>query len=152
ELGDISSKTIIVELMGRHSNIILLDPAAGTVIDGIHHVTPAISSYRIVMPGSAYTPPPAQHKEHPFLVNGERFVALLAGQPAAGPDSAGNEAAFPGYDKQDAAERGGETWEERLVSRFSGISPLVARELVFRAQPPLTAANTPEANAKLLWE
>lgn len=57
ELGDISLKHIIVEIMGRHSNIILLDPATGTILDGIHHVTPAISSYRVVMPGSIYVTP-----------------------------------------------------------------------------------------------
>lgn len=75
ELGDESSKTIIIELMGRHSNIILTD-AGGTIIDGIHHVTPAISSYRIVMPGVAYTEPPQQHKRNPLDISREDFAAL----------------------------------------------------------------------------
>ena len=66
ELGDQQMKTIIIELTGRHSNIILVDSASFTILDGIHHVTPAISSYRIVMPGCAYTAPPDQHKADPF--------------------------------------------------------------------------------------
>lgn len=57
ELGDLSLKRIIIEIMGRHSNIILLDPATGIIHDGIHHVTPSISSFRIVMPGSSYVSP-----------------------------------------------------------------------------------------------
>ena len=44
ELGDVALKRLVIELMGRHSNIILLDPATGAQLDGIHHVTPAISS------------------------------------------------------------------------------------------------------------
>src|SRR5690606_15752034 len=66
DLGDLSNKTIVIEIMGRHSNIILMDPATGMIHDGIHHVTPAISSYRIVMPGSSYTAPPDQGKTDPL--------------------------------------------------------------------------------------
>ena len=62
EIGDLSHKKLIIEFMGRHSNIILVDANHGQILDGIHHVTPAISSYRIVLPGAAYTPPPAQDK------------------------------------------------------------------------------------------
>src|SRR5690606_30009452 len=64
EIGDLSTKLLIIELMGRHSNIILLDPSTDTILDGIHHVTPALSSYRIVMPGTLYTPPPEQDKKN----------------------------------------------------------------------------------------
>lgn len=107
ELGDVSLKKIIIELMGRHSNIILVDPAAGTILDGIHHVTPAISSYRVVMPGFSYTEPPEQHKLNPLEVDGEAFrdACLLDSQPAV-------------------------SW---LVGAFSGLSPLVASEIAYRA-------------------
>ncbi|MEO3947546.1 NFACT RNA binding domain-containing protein [Gorillibacterium sp. CAU 1737] len=112
ELGDISSKVLLVEIMGRHSNIILLDPRTNTIVDGIHHVTPALSSYRVVMPGFAYTPPPEQEKRTPWETTQEVFQqeaeALLAGTDAA-------------------------TMEKALVARFSGVSPLVAREIVYRA-------------------
>lgn len=109
ELGDESLKRIIIELMGRHSNIILLDPATGTQLDGIHHVTPAISSFRIVMPGFAYTEPPQQNKLHPLEIVKEQFM------------DAYRQAEIGIADK---------TW---LVSTFSGLSPLIAEEICLRA-------------------
>jgi len=109
ELGDESLKRIIIELMGRHSNIILLDPASGTQLDGIHHVTPAISSYRIVMPGFAYTEPPQQNKLHPLEIVKEQFM------------DAYQQAEIGTSDK---------SW---LVSTFSGLSPLIAEEICLRA-------------------
>ncbi|GGF87636.1 Rqc2 family fibronectin-binding protein [Paenibacillus aceti] len=109
ELGDISLKRIIIELMGRHSNIILIDPATGTQLDGIHHVTPAISSYRVVMPGFAYTEPPQQHKLHPLEATQEQFREAYR-QAEIGTEDKG--------------------W---LVSTFSGLSPLIAEEICLRA-------------------
>lgn len=115
ELGDISVKLIVIELMGRHSNIILIDPESGAILDGIHHVTPAISSYRIVMPGAAYVSPPDQGKLQPLHVGQEDFLAALAQQ-----------------DDQ-AQEEPSASLADRLVARFSGLSPLVAREITWRA-------------------
>ncbi|CAM4253424.1 Rqc2 family fibronectin-binding protein [Paenibacillus tarimensis] len=110
ELGDYSLKTVIVELMGRHSNIILVDPASGQIHDGIHHVTPAISSYRIVLPGSSYTAPPSQDKTDPFSIHSyEQFESALEAVSA-----------------ELAADK-------RIVAAFSGISPLLAREITHRA-------------------
>jgi predicted ribosome quality control (RQC) complex YloA/Tae2 family protein len=62
ELGDLRRKRVIVEWMGRHSNVILFDPEREFIIDGMHHVTPSLSSYRVIMPGFSYTPPPIQYK------------------------------------------------------------------------------------------
>ncbi|MBA9087000.1 putative ribosome quality control (RQC) complex YloA/Tae2 family protein [Fontibacillus solani] len=109
ELGDVSLKRIVVELMGRHSNIILLDRATGTQLDGIHHVTPSISSYRIVMPGFSYTNPPQQNKQNPLEVTKDQF--LNAFQTASDNDQLNG-------------------W---LVENFSGLSPLIAHEIQFRA-------------------
>ncbi|TDF98319.1 Rqc2 family fibronectin-binding protein [Paenibacillus piri] len=155
ELGDVSSKTIVVEIMGRHSNIILLDPATGTIIDGIHHVTPAISSYRIVMPGSAYTAPPEQHKNHPFHTDKERFIAVLT-QPddATGQEDDDRRVVAKRTAAPDSREA---AWANRLVACFSGISPLVAKELVYRAQPLWPASDMPEnlrpeKDAAIVWE
>ncbi|MCU6708964.1 NFACT family protein [Paenibacillus sp. J5C_2022] len=114
ELGDQTNKAIIVEIMGRHSNIILSDPATGLIHDGIHHVTPAISSHRIVLPGSAYTPPPEQDKIDPLSVGSkEAFGKLIASRIAA------EEAPVPVH--------------RALVHTFSGISPLLAKEIAYRA-------------------
>lgn len=119
ELGDLSNKTIIIEIMGRHSNIILMDPATGIIHDGIHHVTPAISSYRIVLPGSSYTSPPDQGKTDPLAIeNEQQFIEMLR---------AADEIAPP---------------HKRLVDTLSGFSPLLARELVYRSE----ARAEPNAN------
>lgn len=123
ELGDESLKVIIVELMGRHSNIILTDASAGTILDGIHHVTPAISTFRIVMPGSAYVSPPEQNKENPFLVTKQRFHELIQST---------------------------ESIEQELVNHFNGISPLAAKEIVFRAK--LTQAQVDDSDFEQLWD
>ncbi len=123
EVGDLSSKRIIVEIMGRHSNIILVDPKTGLIYDGIHHVTPAISSYRIVMPGSSYTAPPDQGKTDPFSIASEQELAA-------------------------ALDEGGadHPLDKRLVGRLEGISPLLARELVYRAGEPDS-----EADLRSVW-
>ncbi len=110
ELGDMRSKTILVEIMGRHSNIIVLDTENETVLDGIHHVTPALSAYRVIMPGSRYMPPPEQNKLNPEQVSAEQFMQLMQ--------------------QEDAADLG---LARAIVGSFSGISPLIAEEIVFRS-------------------
>lgn len=116
ELGDESQKKIIIELTGRHSNIIIVDPLSFTIIDGIHHVTPAISSFRIVMPGFAYTAPPEQHKLDPLSVEPSVFESLFLEQIEASLEQIID---FKFLSK----------W---LVQHFSGISPRLADELVWR--------------------
>lgn len=125
ELGDVSNKRIIIELMGRHSNIILVDPATGTQLDGIHHVTPSISSYRVVMPGFSYTEPPQQHKLNPLETSKEAF---LAAYHAAVADFAANPAGW-------------------LVNTFSGLSPLIAQEIHYRAEQK----NFGDSTIEVLW-
>lgn len=118
ELGDASLKRIVIEIMGRHSNIILMDPSTGVVHDGIRHVTPAISSHRVVLPGSAYVAPPEQDKADPLSVGESEFAELIArggGIPDANDDS-----------YIEAASKA-------LLGAFTGLSPLVSREIAFRA-------------------
>ncbi|MBO8171109.1 MAG: NFACT family protein [Bacillaceae bacterium] len=110
ELGDWKVVRLIVEIMGRHSNIILIDPDRNLILDGIHHVTPAVSRYRTILPGKDYVAPPEQNKASPLDVDREQFIRgmdLNAGK----------------MDKQ-------------IVQRFSGISPLIAREILHRAGLP----------------
>ncbi|MBJ6363295.1 NFACT family protein [Paenibacillus sp. GCM10012307] len=130
ELGDVSLKTIVVEIMGRHSNIILLDPATQTIHDGIHHVTPAISSYRIIMPGSQYTAPPEQHKADPVYIT----------------DKAAFEAALSAAAKEEPLSA-----EKRLVDAFSGISPLLAKEIAYRSIQTASANQPEEHGIDALW-
>lgn len=61
EIGDETVRTLYVEIMGRHSNIILTD-GEGSIIDGLKHLSPSMNSYRTVLPGYDYKLPPAQEK------------------------------------------------------------------------------------------
>lgn len=122
ELGDEAVKRLIVELTGRHSNIILVDPKTNTIIDGINHLTPAINSYRIVMPGFAYTAPPEQLKDNPLEVPFERFAALWS------------EALSPAEETIDHSDTYPDQPAKWLVQVMSGISPRIAEEWKYRME------------------
>lgn len=115
ELGDSSFKTIVLEIMGRHSNLILLDPVTGIIHDGIRHVTPAISSFRVVLPGSAYVSPPSQDKVNPLQESKADFIAKIVKQDAIG---------------EEDAEK---AVSSALLNAYTGLSPLLAKEIAFRA-------------------
>ena len=66
EMGDLTEKILILEVMGRHSNIILTHD--GGIIDSIKHVPASLSS-RQIMPGRTYTDPPTQNKLDPLTAN-----------------------------------------------------------------------------------
>ncbi len=76
ELGDKETKILIIEMMGKHSNIILTTEN-NTIIDSIHHIDFEISSIREVMPGRKYILPPSQDKLNPFLINKSDFYNIL---------------------------------------------------------------------------
>lgn len=107
EIGDVSYKQLIVEIMGRHSNIILIDKASNTILDSIKHVSFAVNTHRAVLPGYKYIAPPEQNKFDPFLADEQEILKRLD-------FNAGK------LDKQ-------------LVDQFSGISPLLAKEIVFQS-------------------
>jgi predicted ribosome quality control (RQC) complex YloA/Tae2 family protein len=107
ELGDITYKKLMVEIMGRHSNIILIDKDKNTILDSIKHVSYALNSYRAILPGQEYVLPPQQEKLNPFQLEENDILRRLD-------FNAGK------LDKQ-------------LVEQFAGLSPLLAREIVFRS-------------------
>lgn len=80
ELGDIETRTLIVEIMGRHSNIILRR-ADGRIVDAARHVSEEISRVRLVQPGLPYVYPPSQGKLDPETAD---VPALEAALQAAG--------------------------------------------------------------------
>lgn len=102
ELGDLTAKHLIVEIMGRYSNIILINDD-GRVIDSIKHVDESVSSVREILPGGIYEAPPVQNKT-PLTEFGSDSVLEL-GKPF----------------KADKA----------LLDSVAGISPLTAREMVY---------------------
>jgi len=66
ELGDALSLRLIIEIMGRHSNITLVNLTNGKILDLIRHVPADQNRYRLLMPGATYVNPPAQDKLNPF--------------------------------------------------------------------------------------
>ncbi len=80
ELGDPARFTLCCELMGRHSNIILVD-GSGAVVDAIKRVSPAMSGARPMLPGIIYSLPPAQEKRDPRFASREDFLAAVSGAP-----------------------------------------------------------------------
>ena len=108
ELGERGVRHLILEAMGRHSNLILTD-GEGRITDCLRRVDADMSARRQVLPGLFYRLPPTQGKQDPLTVDAAGFAGLLAQAPR---------------------ERKAVDW---LLDTFGGISPLVARELVFRA-------------------
>lgn len=81
ELGDLCRKYLIVELMGKHSNIIFCRED-GTIIDSIKHISAQVSSVREVLPGRMYFIPHTMDKTDPLTVSQETFLSLVHGTPA----------------------------------------------------------------------
>lgn len=77
EIGDISSKQLIVEIMGRHSNIILVDKTRNMILDSIKHISYAVNSHRAIMPGQEYIAPPIQNKENPLEATEDSLLRKL---------------------------------------------------------------------------
>lgn len=76
ELGDKETKVLIIEMMGKHSNIILVTDT-NTIIDSIRHIDFEISSIREVMPGRKYQLPPSQNKLNPFLITKNEYDSTI---------------------------------------------------------------------------
>lgn len=106
DMGDICTKKLIVELMGKHSNIIFSQPD-DTIIDSIKHISANVSSIREVLPGRAYFIPQTQHKENPLTITKERFFETVMAQPVA--------------------------VSKAIYTSLTGISPAAAEEIVFDA-------------------
>ena len=106
EMGDLCQKKLIVELMGKHSNIIFCNQD-GKIIDSIKHISSAVSSLREVLPGRDYFIPETTHKTNPLTTTKEEFYSLIYGQ---------NTECF-----------------KALYMNYVGLSPFMANELCFRA-------------------
>lgn len=106
ELGDVCQKTLTVEIMGKHSNIIFCSPD-GTIIDSIKHISSQVSSVREVLPGRRYFIPDTQSKLDPFSVTLDAFTQAVSGKPMP--------------------------LAKAIYTTFTGISPLIAEELCHRA-------------------
>ena len=109
ELGDPCEKSIFMEIMGKHSNLILVDER-GQIIDSVRHVNPLMSSVRSVQPGLPYHLPTHNQKADPMNLMPRGEVSFGASMMAyEGP-----------------VEKG-------LYQTFNGLSPFAAREILARA-------------------
>lgn len=106
ELGDLRKKRLIVELMGKHSNIIFCDDT-GRIIDSIKHIPPSVSSVREVLPGRDYFIPNTQEKKDPLTAEVPSILADACGKPLS--------------------------LSGALYMTYTGISPTVANEVCYRA-------------------
>lgn len=106
ELGDMRRKVLIVELMGKYSNIIFVDEK-DMIIDSIKHINALVSSVREVLPGREYFVPNTVGKIDPFDVSTDDFILTLKSKPT--PVS------------------------KTLYSSFTGISSVISEEVCFRA-------------------
>ncbi|MCI9282338.1 MAG: fibronectin/fibrinogen-binding protein [Lachnospiraceae bacterium] len=102
ELGDLRRKRLIVELMGKHSNIIFCRED-GIILDSIKHISSQISSVREVLPGRPYFIPQTVEKSDPLSITEEAFTALIRNTPAP--------------------------VQKTLYQNLTGISPVIAAEL-----------------------
>ena len=102
ELGDYTEKSLYVEIMGRHSNIILVNNE-GRIIDSIKRIDESMSSVREILPGGLYELPPVQSKTALLDWETEKDIEFLGTQKA----------------------------DKAIISQIAGISPLTAREMVY---------------------
>lgn len=108
ELGDRVERRLVLEAMGRHSNLILLD-GEGRIMDCLRRVDSDMSARRQVLPGLFYRLPPAQEKLDPSSLDRAALESALAAAPE---------------------ESQADKW---LLDTFGGLSPLICRELAFQA-------------------
>ena len=106
ELGDLCHKQLIVEIMGKHSNIIFCDENL-KIIDSIKHISAQVSSIREVLPGRTYFIPETQEKCNPLETSQEEFFNKVFSKP--------------------------QTLQKSIYTVYMGISPVIASELCFRA-------------------
>lgn len=125
DLGDLSVFALYCELMGKHSNIILVNEK-GVIVDAIKHVGLGMSSVRFVMPGLEYSAPPAQDKQDPSKASADDFsmAMCMIGMSIA----------------------------KALSNAFFGLSPAVAAQLVARYTDKTECTQLSEAEREELAE
>lgn len=106
ELGDLCEKKLIIEIMGKHSNIIFCDDK-DMILDSIKHVSAQMSSVREVLPGRTYFIPDTMEKSDPLSVDVSSFMEILRLKPVP--------------------------LGKAIYTSFTGISPVIAEDICFLA-------------------
>ena len=80
EIGDHIQATLITEIMGKHSNILLVDKSSHKILEVIKHIGFSQNSYRTLLPGATYIAPPSTEALNPFTVKDEKLFEILQTQ------------------------------------------------------------------------
>ena len=80
EIGDHIQATLIIEIMGKHSNILLVDKSSHKILEVIKHIGFSQNSYRTLLPGATYIAPPSTEALNPFMVKDEKLFEILQTQ------------------------------------------------------------------------
>lgn len=80
EIGDHIQATLIIEIMGKHSNILLVDKSSHKILEVIKHIGFSQNSYRTLLPGATYIAPPTTEALNPFIVKDEKLFEILQTQ------------------------------------------------------------------------
>ena len=80
EIGDDIQATLIIEIMGKHSNILLVDKSSNKVLEVIKHIGFSQNSYRTLLPGATYIAPPSTDALNPFTIKDEKLFEILQTQ------------------------------------------------------------------------
>ncbi|GMG97201.1 Rqc2 family fibronectin-binding protein [Tepidimicrobium xylanilyticum] len=108
ELGSITEKRLVIEIMGKYSNIILIDKVSSKVIDSIKKVTPEMSRIRQVLPGTEYIYPKQDGRLNPLNITKEDFIRLI--------------------DK----DKGSKQSFKHFYTNFIGLGPLISKEICYQ--------------------
>lgn len=106
DMGDLCQKKLVVEIMGKHSNIIFID-SSGVIVDSIKHISHMVSSVREVLPGREYIYPQSTDKVNPLNVDVNYFMNHILTKP--------------------------DSIAKVIYTSMEGISPVAANELCYRA-------------------
>ena len=80
EIGDNIQATLIIEIMGKHSNILLVDKSNHKILEVIKHIGFSQNSYRTLLPGATYIAPPSTDALNPFTIKDEKLFEILQTQ------------------------------------------------------------------------
>lgn len=80
EIGDHIQATLIIEIMGKHSNILLVDKSSHKILEVIKHIGFSQNSFRTLLPGAAYIAPPSTGAPNPFTIKDEKLFEILQTQ------------------------------------------------------------------------
>lgn len=131
KFGKLQNKTLVVEFMGKHGNMILLKEDK-TIETAMKLIDSNINRYREIMPGKLYIPPPSQNKIDPLKINREGFFNIFSSLSAENKDL---------------------SLRKLIQDSFIGLSPQSAKEVILQANlsPEKNLSETSKADLEMLW-